>query len=333
MGRLRPPGKRAERPRGRRRARRRRAGLRHGVLLRTSRQARRPARRRRSDSRPARHRATVHGRDRHRVPARGSGRRGRAVARCQLRPGGVGVRRERLGRPVSLDTGGGTAAPPGRTPRLLARHAPRPPLLPGRRRRDHAAPAAVLRPAQRPVDAGGGHRVPADLRRLDPASCETPASGSSAWSSCRHRRTRRGTSTTRTTIQNGAGAGPRRRFGSPASAPDPRVDEPAAQSDPRAARDPVRGRPARLRRGRPAGRGPDRARDEARGGQGALRARRTAGSRSVSTPPSCSTAGSTASPGMPTTRPGCCGSSRDARTRSSPACACSAPARTWSPTS
>ena len=164
-------------------------------------------------------------------------------------------------------------------------------------------------------------------------SCETPASRSSAWSSCRRRRARRGTSTTRTMIPSGAGAGPRRRFGSPASAPDSRVDEPAAQSDPRAARDPVRGRPARLRRGRPAGGGPDRARDEARGGQGALRRTRTAGSRSVSTPPSCSTAGSTASPGMPTTRPGCCGSSRDARTRWPPACACSAPARTWSPTS
>ena len=91
-------------------------------------------------------------------------------------------------------------------------------------------------------------------------------------------------------------------------------------------RDPVRGRRARLRRGRrSARRRSDRARPTARRGQGALRPRRRATSRSASTPPSSSTAGSTGR------RPTRDDAARDAararraeRTPSSRASACSA---------
>ena len=55
---------------------------------------------------------------------------------------------------------------------------------------------------------------------------------------------------------------------------DPRVDVAAAARDPRAARDSVRGRPARVRRGGPARRRCRRARPRARRGQGALGSRR-----------------------------------------------------------
>ena len=118
MGRVRSARVGAEPARGRQRPGRRRARLRHRLLLLVAGAPRRPGGRRRSHPGAACNRAAAPGRNRDRVsPGRGD-RRGRAAAGFVVRPRSLRVRRIALGRPEPLGPGGRALAPARRAARL-----------------------------------------------------------------------------------------------------------------------------------------------------------------------------------------------------------------------
>ncbi len=225
-------------------------------------------------------------------------RRGRAVARRELRPRGVGVRSEPLVRPVPLDPGGAPAPSPGRAARLPDEQPAQHPL---RRRgagldvRDASASAA--RDASRSTGREDGVEFHLGHGDMIERPARQQASRSSALIELyapddaeTH------PSTTPPSPPSGRGSGRRRRYGQPERPADPRLDVAAAAGDPRAARDSVRGRsrPTTSRTIRPTPSRPSSfvgTRRERR-----ARSTSTAESRSASTRPSCSTGGSTARP-------------------------------------
>ena len=103
LGHLEDPRGRSRRTPGRRRPRRDRARLRHRLLLRLARPARRAAGRHRPVARAARHRPRHAGRARPRVPAHRGRRRGGPAPRRELRLRPLRVRREPVVRARPLD--------------------------------------------------------------------------------------------------------------------------------------------------------------------------------------------------------------------------------------
>ena len=159
----------ARHPRRRRRPRRRRARLRHGVRLRLARPTRRPPGRRRRDAGPARDGPPLPGRVRPRLPARRGERRGRATAVGELRPRRLGVRREHLVRPASLDPRGASAAAPGWPAVVPAQQHARDPLRAGRRRQaDRSTPPPATGARAPRVARRARRRVAAPARRAVP---------------------------------------------------------------------------------------------------------------------------------------------------------------------
>ena len=117
VGDLRHPGERAPCPARRRRPRHDRARLRDGLCLGMARETRRPAGRDRQLVRPARDGADPPAGVRDRVPAHPRQRRDGAVARRELRPGDLGVRRHPVGRSGALGPRGRTPPAAGWAPR------------------------------------------------------------------------------------------------------------------------------------------------------------------------------------------------------------------------
>ena len=251
----------------------------------------------------------------------------------ELRPRVLRVRREHLVRPVPLDPGGVPAAPARRAARGSSRNSPL--VDPVRARgpeahvRDAPAPAARPHRLEWPDER---RRVPAAARRLLPSA---PANR------LRGRRPRRALSrptsatTTRTTTfvtAEWARKWPAEEIWvGDASPPDAlvlaRPRRSAGRSSSSCASRSTSSRPTTSSTTRPT---PTRSSSfAARRGQGALRPHRRRASRSASTRPCILDGRVYGKAGDARRRAArCSASSRAARTRSSPACACSAPATT-----
>ena len=270
-------------------------------------------------------------RRRARVPARRGERRGRPAAVGELRPRGLGVRREHLVRPAPLAARGVPPAPAGRAPLVPPQHDALDPL---RARRGGAA-----RPRRSCGRSAGSAGSSGRARSASSGSSRTasssgssagPASTSSTSSSCTRPTTRATTSTTTAFSADWSRRWPAEEIWVAAKPSVTHRLVLASTSPQRRAileqlADPVRRRRAALRRARPARRRPRRARARPRAREGALRPRGGTHRRSASTRPSISGSASTRSRATRTTRARCCASSPGARTRCSPASACSGP--------